>query len=104
MLMETCSVSYLFDKHILLHFIPEVITMPHYGKKSQNLLLLQQKGSMHFHLQISELILCAASVSISQGVVHENPAMNTPMKNDAFEPALQCSKFESTLNNNQDQH
>ena len=73
-------------------------------EKSQNL-LPPQKGSTHFHLQISELILCAASIPYIPGsCALKSRAMNTPMKNDAFEPAPQCSKFESTLNNNQDQH
>ena len=100
-----CGASYLFDKHILLHFTVRGHHDASLWKNPRTFSSFQQKGSMHFHLQISELILCAASVPYIPGsCALKSRAMNTPMKNDASEPAPQCSEFESALNNNQDQH
>lgn len=80
--------------------------MPHYGKKNPESSPPSSKRALHpFILQISEVILCAASILCSpRSCALKSRAMNTPMKNDAFEPAPRCSKFESTLNNNKDQH
>lgn len=69
-------------------------------------LSLYRKGAMWtFSQLISELIPSAASILYSQqGSSLLSNAMHTPLKNDAFKPALWCSKFESALNNHKDQH
>lgn len=79
--------------------------MPHYGKIPECSPPSSKSATCPFILKISELILCAASILHIPGSCALKPrAVNTPMKNDAFEPAPWCSKFESTLNNNKDQH
>lgn len=67
---------------------------------------LCRKGAMWtFSQLISELILSSAGIFYrQQGSSLQSNAMHTPLKNDAFKPALWCSKFESALNNNKDQH
>lgn len=58
-----------------------------------------------FSQLISEIICSAAGILYSQqGSSLQSNAMHTPLKNDAFKPALWCSKFENALNNNKDQH
>lgn len=67
---------------------------------------LCRKGAMWtFSQLISEFILFSAGIFYSQqGSSLQSNAMHTPLKNDPFKPALWCSKFESALNNNKDQH
>lgn len=67
---------------------------------------LCRKGAVRIFSQlISEIICSAAGILYSQqGSSLQSNAMHTPLKNDAFKPALWCSKFENALNNNKDQH
>lgn len=79
--------------------------MPHYGKIPEPSPPSSERALCTFILQTSELILCAAStLHLPWSSELKSRAMNAPMKNDAFEPAPWCSKFESTLHNNKDQH
>lgn len=67
---------------------------------------LCRKGSMQTLSQlILELILSFAGILYhQQGSLLQSSARHTPLKNDAFKLALWCSKLESALNNNKDQH
>lgn len=79
--------------------------MPNYHKIIGCVYLYSKGTTCTFIQLISELILSAAGIlSIQQGSSLQSDAMHTPLKNDAFKPALWCSKFESALNNNKDQH
>lgn len=83
----------------------KVIMRPHYGKIPESLLPSSKKATGTFILQTSELILYAAhALNIPRRCALQSRAMNTPMKNDAFKPASWWSKFESTLNNKENQH
>lgn len=86
-------------------FLPQGHYYTHYHQ-AMGCVGLCRKGAMQtFRQLISELILSAAGILYSQqGSSLQSNAMHTPLKNDAFKPALWCSKFESALNNNKDQH
>lgn len=67
---------------------------------------LRRKEAMQTFTQlILQLILSFASILYhQQGSLLQSSAVHTPLKNDAFKFALWCSKLESALNNNKDQH
>lgn len=99
--------SYFFSKHILWLFFFQfkVIMMLPYGKIPETFLPSSKRATGTFILQISKLILHAAHVlNIPRRCALKSRATNTPMKNEAFKAASWCSKFESTLNNKENQH
>lgn len=99
--------SYFFSKHILWLFFFQfkVIMMPPYGKIPEPFLPSSKRATGTFILPISKLILHAAHVlNIPRRCALKSRATNTPMKNEAFKAASWCSKFESTLNNKENQH
>lgn len=106
-LQEEASANHLLRTHRSPPgaFLSQDHYCAHYHQIMGRMGLYRKAAKQTFSQLISELILSSASILYSQQCsLLQSNAMHTPLKNDAFKPALWCSKFESALNNNKDQH